>query len=357
MSTRIDLSWQDNADDEAQYEIRRSTTGSGGTYALLATIPANSVGYSDLGLTSNTQYCYKVRATGAGGAPDSPLAGPSCDTTPVPTVVRIVLFGDSNTDRCEELPSGSRLSSYVSVAPSLAPTDPHMACSVPGKVQASWEGMRAEPIRVVNHAIASTTTGGGSGGGADRTAQGAPNARTVVNNNTRFRGEVLGKGKPWSGGEPTNSSFPNGPVLRVNAFTPGAHDFAYVSMGTNDDAGPTRTLTAQQTADNLRYMINQWTIAGQSADHFILTTLPPRDDANSPTSIPDRNTLIRALATELGVHLIDLAAHVSDDNGATWRNTSPSLNIGDGIHYTEAVRGWLGDQVATYMSSVTPPGL
>ena len=71
----------------------------------------------------------------------------------------------------------------------------------------------------------------------------------------------------------------------------------------------------------------------RAPNHFIITTLPPRDNANSPTSIPDRNTRIRTLASDLGLHLIDLSNHVSDDNGATWR--SPSLNIGDGIHYTE----------------------
>jgi lysophospholipase L1-like esterase len=143
-------------------------------------------------------------------------------------------------------------------------------------------------------------------------------------------------------------------VKRVNAYTPGPDDFVYVSMGTNDDAGPTRTMTAAETEANLRWMIEQWIGAGRAADHFLLTTLAPRDDANSPTSIPDRNTLIRALALETGVHLVDLAALTSDDNGATWR--SPSLNIGDGIHYTEAVRTLLGQEVAAWMSSLAPAG-
>lgn len=355
--TVISLAWTDKSSNEAGFEIWRSTTGASGTYDLLLTTAANTKSVDDTGLTPGAEYCYKVRAVGAGptgSAPASAFAGPACATTPLTLVVRIVLFGDSNTDRCEELPSGTRLSSYVSVAPRLGPDDPHMACSVAGKVQASWQGIRSEAIRVVNHAIASSTTGGGGFGGPNRTKQGAPNARTLVNSITRFQGEVLAKGYPWSGGEPTNTAFPTGPVLRVNAYAPGANDFAYVSMGTNDDAGPDRTMTPDQTTANLRYMIQQWTGAGRAADHFILTTLAPRDDANSATSISDRNTLIRALAAELGVHLIDLAAYVSDDNGATWRSTS--LNIGDGVHYTEAVRGWLGDQVASWMSAEVPAG-
>jgi lysophospholipase L1-like esterase len=123
-------------------------------------------------------------------------------------------------------------------------------------------------------------------------------------------------------------------------------------MGTNDDAGPTRMMTAVQTEANLRWMIEQWTAAGRAPDHFLLTTLAPRSGANSATSISDRNTLIRALPEELGVHLIDLAGFTSDDNGGTWRD--PSLNIGDGIHYTEAVRAWLADQIATWMSTKVP---
>ena len=145
----------------------------------------------------------------------------------------------------------------------------------------------------------------------------------------------------------------SGPITRVNAYVPNDNDFAYVSMGTNDDAGATRTLTAAQTETNLRWMMQKWIDAGHQASHFILTTLPPRDDANSPTSIPDRNTRIRDIANDLGVHLIDLSNHLSDDNGATWRD--PGDNIGDGIHYTATVRQWIADQVVSWVSSESPP--
>jgi lysophospholipase L1-like esterase len=353
-STTIALTWSDNSSNESGFEIWRSTTGAAGAFSLLKTAAANATSSSDTGLTPRTQYCYQVRAVAVAPAPPSAFSNSSCATTSSALVVRIVLFGDSNTDRCEEILPPNRISSYVSVSPRLAPTDPHLACSVPGKVEAAWKAARPETIRVVNHGISSTTTGGNTGLAGDpvRSSQGTPNARTAVNGVTRFEGEVLGKAYPWSGGEPTNTAFPTGPVLRVNAYTPGPNDFVYVSMGTNDDAGSTRTLTATQTAANLRWMVQQWTAAGRAADHFILTTLAPRTTANSPTSISDRNTLIRALAAELGVHLIDLAAYTSDDNGATWR--SPSLNIGDGVHYTEAVRAWLAGQVTSWMSSKAP---
>lgn len=263
--------------------------------------------------------------------------------------VRIVLFGDSNTDTCPR-EAGAK-SSYVSVAPALAPTAAHLACQVAGKVEAKWRALRTESIRAVNHGIASTATGGGGFGWQDRTTQGSPNARTKVNGVTRYEAEVLGKGYPWSGGEPKNMYFPNGAVRRVNSFVPRANDFAYVSMGTND-AAPNRSMTAAQTAANLRWMVKRWLAAGKRADHFILTTLAPRSGATSATAIPERNARIRALAAELGVHLIDLAAFTSNDGGATWKTAS--LHVGDGIHYTDAVRDWIAGEVVRWMASVTP---
>jgi lysophospholipase L1-like esterase len=123
-------------------------------------------------------------------------------------------------------------------------------------------------------------------------------------------------------------------------------------MGTND-AETSRNMTAAQTEVNLRWMVTRWLAAGKAADHFLLTTLPPRAGASSASAIPDRNTLIRALAAELGVHLIDIAALTSDDNGATWR--SASLHIGDEIHYTNAVRALIADEVVSWMSATIPP--
>ncbi|HEY7635515.1 MAG TPA: fibronectin type III domain-containing protein [Gemmatimonadales bacterium] len=351
-SSRIDLTWQDNAMDEGGYELWRSTTGEAGSYSKRSTLAANAGSTSDTGLSPGTEYCYKVLAAGTNGAPDSPFTTPACATTNAAVVIRITLFGDSNTDRCEE--DTSLPGSYVSIAPRLRPNAAHLSCMVAGKVQATWRSQRSETITVVNHGIGGTTTGGlGGAGDPTRSANGAPNARLAVNGITRFEAEVLGTGAPnWKGGEPNNGNF-SGPITRVNAYVPDDHDFAYVSMGTNDDAGAARTLTAAQTEANLRWMVQQWIDAGHRASHFILTTLPPRDDANSSTSIPDRNTRVRDIANDTGVHLIDISNHVSDDNGATWRN--PSDNIGDGIHYTAAVRQWIADQVVSWMSSETPP--
>jgi hypothetical protein len=96
-----------------------------------------------------------------------------------------------------------------------------------------------------------------------------------------------------------------------------------------------------------------WVKPRRSGTRWSATCFPslaPRGDANSPSSIPDRNTLIRALASDLGVHLIDLT-HVGQQQSDL---EEPSLNIGDGVHYTEAVRTWLGDQIVSWMSAKEP---
>ncbi len=79
-SSQINLGWNDNADNEARYEVERSTTGIAGVYNLLATRPVNAVSYSDQNLNPLAEYCYRVRAVNAIGA--SGYTAPACDTTP-----------------------------------------------------------------------------------------------------------------------------------------------------------------------------------------------------------------------------------------------------------------------------------
>jgi hypothetical protein len=75
---KIALAWVDNAANETQYEVWRSTTGSAGTYGRLAQLAANSTGYLDSIPTDSKSYCYKVNATNPEGGGASPFAGPAC---------------------------------------------------------------------------------------------------------------------------------------------------------------------------------------------------------------------------------------------------------------------------------------
>lgn len=60
------ITWNDNSNNETGFEIVRSTTING-TFAPVATVPANTTSYVDSGLNANTVYYYKVRSIGAVG--------------------------------------------------------------------------------------------------------------------------------------------------------------------------------------------------------------------------------------------------------------------------------------------------
>ncbi|MEW5766299.1 MAG: Ig-like domain-containing protein [bacterium] len=64
-NTRIDLSWQDNSDNETGFSIERKT--SGGSYAEIATVSTGVTTYSDTGLLPAVTYTYRVRAFNAIG--------------------------------------------------------------------------------------------------------------------------------------------------------------------------------------------------------------------------------------------------------------------------------------------------
>lgn len=59
--SKINLAWTDNSSDETYFYLERKT-GSGGTYAVIATLGANVTTYSNTGLAQHTEYFYRVRA-------------------------------------------------------------------------------------------------------------------------------------------------------------------------------------------------------------------------------------------------------------------------------------------------------
>ena len=81
--TQINLTWKDNSSNETGFKIERSPNGND-TWTLITTTAANATSYSDsTGLTSGTQYFYRVRATNSiGDAANSNIASA---TTAAPT--------------------------------------------------------------------------------------------------------------------------------------------------------------------------------------------------------------------------------------------------------------------------------
>jgi len=345
------LSWKDMSAFESGFEILRSTTGSAGAYSLVGTVQSNVATFTNTGLSSGREYCYQVRAKAGGGWSTSASSNRVCAKTMSggTPAVRVVTFGDSNTDWGLNGTSPQVLArSYISESPHSAALLPHGPDQLTYKIEARWRALRSNAIRAVNHGISGTTTGGGGFGGPNRRWTGAPQARTLVGGISRFQGEVLGVKWPWSGGEPVNAKYVNGALRRVHSYAPGLHDFVYVSMGTNDAANG---MSTQQTLSNLAWMIERWVAAGKRADHFLLTTLAPRTGGSGQT-FPALNKGIRALVASKGAVLIDLASHTSPDNGRTWR--SAGLHVGDGVHYSESVRDWLAGRVVAEMHKRVP---
>jgi hypothetical protein len=98
-STQVNLFWTDNANNETGYKVERKL-GSGGSFAELAALPAGSTAYSSTGLSANTQYVYRVRASNSAG--DSAYSNEANATT---------------------LPPGSTTPSVTSVNPGPGATD------------------------------------------------------------------------------------------------------------------------------------------------------------------------------------------------------------------------------------------
>ncbi|TGD83042.1 reprolysin-like metallopeptidase [Hymenobacter wooponensis] len=79
----IDLLWLDASANETGFEVERSTDN--GTFARIATLPANSTFYTDQ-VSTNSRYCYRVRAINSTG--NSGYSNESCQTVSTITAVR-----------------------------------------------------------------------------------------------------------------------------------------------------------------------------------------------------------------------------------------------------------------------------
>jgi large repetitive protein len=86
-STAINLTWNDNSNNETSFEVYRSTNNNT-DFRLITTLPGGAgaqKNYTDAGLFSNVTYFYKVRAKGVGGttAYTNEASGKTLNTVPV----------------------------------------------------------------------------------------------------------------------------------------------------------------------------------------------------------------------------------------------------------------------------------
>ena len=82
-SSRVDLAWTDNSDNESAFLIERCTGGGCSSFTQIASAGAGAQAFSDTTVSADTTYGYQIRASNAGGT--SAYSNSASDTTPVAT--------------------------------------------------------------------------------------------------------------------------------------------------------------------------------------------------------------------------------------------------------------------------------
>jgi lysophospholipase L1-like esterase len=133
-------------------------------------------------------------------------------------------------------------------------------------------------------------------------------------------------------GQPTEAAGDPAAVIRFSQVLGEGYDAVLIMEGSND-VGSRDSRVLPQTIANLRSMLVQVTKRNAVA---YLATVPPmvRDRSRTlgATTVPFLNPLIRQLASESGVTLVDVAAAFGGDGPL---DSSSLLGV-DGLHPTEA---------------------
>jgi hypothetical protein len=91
-SSQINITWEDNSDNETGFRIERKIAG--GAYSQIESVAKNITAFADTGLTSNTKYYYRIRAYNTMGV-SKYSSETSITTQPPATVVRLIVGNTS----------------------------------------------------------------------------------------------------------------------------------------------------------------------------------------------------------------------------------------------------------------------
>ena len=93
----IDLSWQDNSDNEQSFVVERSTAGADGPWTAIATLPAATTSYFDSGLDDGVTYWYRVAsANDTGMSPYTDVVSGTATALPAPALGDVDCDGRTN---------------------------------------------------------------------------------------------------------------------------------------------------------------------------------------------------------------------------------------------------------------------
>lgn len=95
-SSRIDLSWSDNSNNETGFKIERRTET--GSYVEIAIVGANITSYSDIGLSESTRYYYRIRSYNNAGYSDYSNEGSAVTLLNAPSNLTATTISSSKID-------------------------------------------------------------------------------------------------------------------------------------------------------------------------------------------------------------------------------------------------------------------
>src|SRR2546428_8167829 len=155
-AAQLSLSWTDMSSNEDGFSLERKT-GTGGTYAQIATVGANVTSYTDTdpNLTGGTTYCYQVQAFNTAGG--SPYSNEACGTTPQDLALVVVRAG-SGSGTVTSTPAGITCGTDCSEPYASGTAVTLTATPAAGSVFTGWSGGGCTGTGACSVTLAAATT-------------------------------------------------------------------------------------------------------------------------------------------------------------------------------------------------------
>ncbi|HEX5218031.1 MAG TPA: autotransporter-associated beta strand repeat-containing protein [Verrucomicrobiae bacterium] len=205
---QINLSWTDNASDENVYLLERSP-GDLENFALIASLPPNTTGYQDIGLSANTTYFYRVRGTNLAGF-SAYSNTDSATTTATPPSLTWRGDGSLNVWDLAATANWRNGAAPAFYADGAFVTFDQSGSNSPAIV---LDSPLAPGSLFVNATKSYTFSGGGSLSGATALVKAGSGSLTINTTNTYAGGTIISNGTVLAGTVAANSGgFGGGPI-------------------------------------------------------------------------------------------------------------------------------------------------
>jgi Divergent InlB B-repeat domain len=137
-AAQLTLNWSDASSNEDGFHVERKT-GTGGTYATIATPTAGATSYVDGTVTAGTTYCYRVHAYNTAG--DSSYSNEACAAAATPILYSVTATkAGTGTGIVASSPSGLNCGSTCSASFASGTSVGLSATPAAGSIFTGWSG-------------------------------------------------------------------------------------------------------------------------------------------------------------------------------------------------------------------------